>query len=284
MQATDYSAFGVILEDREYYATITTTDKYRYGFNGKEADNETCGDGNEYDYGARVYDARLGRWLSCEPLQMKYPYLSPYCFASNTPSLFLDIDGKDWFVNNNTGQVIYVRDASKITNEIINQTGTGGTPADYERLGPNNMFGEKLKDGTLNMRIRFIELSEVFMKDMGYAKAEKLNIVEKENTIKNEENTITIPTFDEDLSSSKITYVTPEKLNTKENMKKDIYDTPDQTTTIVSYLLTKPFGQNSRKTSVFAKNNILTDASFWELVKSVTSVLYDSYFSKKKTK
>ncbi len=41
---------------------------YRYGFNGKEKDNEAKGEGNQYDYGFRVYDPRLGRFLSEDPL------------------------------------------------------------------------------------------------------------------------------------------------------------------------------------------------------------------------
>ena len=37
--------------------------KYKYGFNGKEKDNEVNVDGGDYDFGARIYDSRLGRWL-----------------------------------------------------------------------------------------------------------------------------------------------------------------------------------------------------------------------------
>lgn len=36
----------------------------RYGFNGKEKDFETAND--DYDFGARIYDGRLGRWLSLD--------------------------------------------------------------------------------------------------------------------------------------------------------------------------------------------------------------------------
>jgi RHS repeat-associated protein len=41
---------------------------YRYGFNGKENDNEAKGEGNQQDYGMRIYDPRLGRFLSMDPL------------------------------------------------------------------------------------------------------------------------------------------------------------------------------------------------------------------------
>ena len=67
---------------------------YRYGFNGKENDNEVKGQGKQLDFGARMYDPRIGRWLSLDPLQAKYPDLSPYNFVDNSPLMFIDPDGK----------------------------------------------------------------------------------------------------------------------------------------------------------------------------------------------
>jgi len=65
---------------------------YRYGFNGKEnAEEISSGD---YDYGARIYDGRLGRWLSVDPLQSKYPNLSPYNYVANSPINAVDPDGR----------------------------------------------------------------------------------------------------------------------------------------------------------------------------------------------
>jgi len=66
---------------------------YRFGFNGKENDNEVKGDGNQQDYGFRIYDSRLGRFQSVDPITKQYPELTPYQFASNNPIRFIDIDG-----------------------------------------------------------------------------------------------------------------------------------------------------------------------------------------------
>jgi RHS repeat-associated protein len=68
---------------------------YRYGFNGKENDNEVKGEGNSLDFGARIYDPRIGRWLSKDPLQKKYPDLSPYNYCANSPIVFVDPNGKE---------------------------------------------------------------------------------------------------------------------------------------------------------------------------------------------
>ena len=69
---------------------------YRYGFNGKENDNEVKGEGNQQDYGMRVYDPRLGRFLSSDPLSKSYPALTPYQFGNNKPINGIDLDGMEW--------------------------------------------------------------------------------------------------------------------------------------------------------------------------------------------
>lgn len=66
---------------------------YRYGFNGKEKSDEIYGDGNIYDYGFRIYNPRIGKFLSVDPLTRSYPELTPYQFASNRPIEATDLDG-----------------------------------------------------------------------------------------------------------------------------------------------------------------------------------------------
>ncbi|MBA3987371.1 MAG: hypothetical protein H0X63_12560, partial [Flavobacteriales bacterium] len=68
---------------------------YRYGFNGMEKDDEVKGNGNSYDFGARIYDPRIGRWLNLDPSSDKYPGWSPYNFALNSPLSIIDPDGKE---------------------------------------------------------------------------------------------------------------------------------------------------------------------------------------------
>lgn len=67
--------------------------RYRYGFNGKENDNEVKGEGNQQDYGFRIYDPRLGRFLSVDPLTDEYPWYTPYQFAGNDVIRHIDLDG-----------------------------------------------------------------------------------------------------------------------------------------------------------------------------------------------
>lgn len=86
---TDYFPFGMQREGRS-----ESVAGYRYGFNGKEIDNDVKGDGNQIDFGARAYDPRVSRWLSIDPLQHRYPDLSAYTFAANTPIQAKDPDGR----------------------------------------------------------------------------------------------------------------------------------------------------------------------------------------------
>jgi len=89
VSANDYYSFGMVMPGRKFSAG----NAYRYGFNGKENDNEVKGKGNQQDYGMRIYDPRLGKFLSVDPITKDYPELTPYQFASNTPIQAVDIDG-----------------------------------------------------------------------------------------------------------------------------------------------------------------------------------------------
>ena len=71
------------------------TSKYRYGFNGKERDDEVKGAANQIDYGMRVYDPRIARFLSIDPLASKYPWYTPYQYAGNMPVWMTDLDGAE---------------------------------------------------------------------------------------------------------------------------------------------------------------------------------------------
>jgi len=83
--------FGMVMPGRSW--TVASGSEYRFGFNGKESDSETYGDNNIYDYGFRIYNPRLGKFLSVDPLTRSYPWYSPYHFAGNDPIRNSDLDG-----------------------------------------------------------------------------------------------------------------------------------------------------------------------------------------------
>jgi RHS repeat-associated protein len=82
----DYYAFGQGIDERGF---SRGSSKYRYSYNGKETDDET----GIQDYGFRMYDSRLCRFLSVDPLAEEYPWYTPYQFAGNKPIQCIDMDG-----------------------------------------------------------------------------------------------------------------------------------------------------------------------------------------------
>ncbi|MEZ4939331.1 MAG: RHS repeat-associated core domain-containing protein [Saprospiraceae bacterium] len=100
MATQQYYPFGMLMPTstdsslrRQY--SLNAYD-YRYGFNGKEGDDEIKGDDNQQDYGMRIYDPRVGRFLSVDPITREYPMLTPYQFASNRPIDGIDLDGLEY--------------------------------------------------------------------------------------------------------------------------------------------------------------------------------------------
>ena len=81
----------MMMPDRDW----SSESGYRFGFNGKEQDSEAYGDGNYYDYGFKIYNPRLGKFLSTDPLTSSYAWYTPYQFAGNKPIQCDDIDGSE---------------------------------------------------------------------------------------------------------------------------------------------------------------------------------------------
>ena len=105
VSASDYYPFGMEMVGRKYSSYNT----YRYGFNGKENDNEIEG---QQDYGFRIYDKRLGKFKSVDPLTKSYPELTPYQFASNRPIDGIDEDGLEWAYYDKDNKQVYINNST----------------------------------------------------------------------------------------------------------------------------------------------------------------------------
>ncbi len=94
MRLTPQNSFQNLVLLNERTSTVLGSEKFRYGFNKMEADDEIKGSRNSYDFGARIYDSRLGRFLSLDPMSKNFPFQSPYLFASNNPIFYIDENGE----------------------------------------------------------------------------------------------------------------------------------------------------------------------------------------------
>ena len=99
---------GTVEETNHYYpfggvfGTTGNTQPYKY--NGKEFDTKKGL--NWYDYGARHYDAALGRFTTNDRFAEKYYSMSPYQYGANNPVNNIDVNGDTIVVNPNPNGLI----------------------------------------------------------------------------------------------------------------------------------------------------------------------------------
>ncbi len=86
----------------------------RYGFNGQEKDDEVEGEGDVYDYGKRMYDVRLGRFLSVDPIAKNFAWNSPYSYAENNVIRSINLEGLERFFTNNGEFLGYIAGSSQV--------------------------------------------------------------------------------------------------------------------------------------------------------------------------
>ncbi|MCG8641797.1 MAG: hypothetical protein MI862_18855, partial [Desulfobacterales bacterium] len=114
VSTSDYYPFGLGMGGRSF-----SDSTYRYGFNAKEKDSQGEFGLTAYDYGFRIYNPAIARFLSVDPLTKKYPMLTPYQFASNTPIQAIDLDGLEAFYVHGTWSV--PNTFPKITKTTVNE-------------------------------------------------------------------------------------------------------------------------------------------------------------------
>jgi RHS repeat-associated protein len=100
VQLSDFMVFAEVLTINDYYpfglempGRSVNFREYRYGFNGKEKDDKGEWGSTHYDYGFRIYNPQIGKFLSVDPLASSYPWYTPYQFAGNKPIWKIDLDG-----------------------------------------------------------------------------------------------------------------------------------------------------------------------------------------------
>jgi len=159
VSATDYYPFGMEQPGRTYNA-----EKYRYGFNGKEKDPNISKD--DYDYGMRIYDARIARFLSVDPSQIKYQNLSPYVAFNDNPLYFKDPDGKNGIAAISGGDgssghpIIVTVTANYYYKEATEDQKSGMKEVKTELAAPKNVIGADGKSYQVVLNVSFIQSND----------------------------------------------------------------------------------------------------------------------------
>jgi RHS repeat-associated protein len=123
IEESHYYAFGMRIE-----GLSTSSPDNKFTYNGKELEDDHGL--NWYHYGARFYDAQIGRWHAVDP---KDELMSPYIYVANNPLILKDPDGRDIFVADNLKNDKHFVAASK----VLLATQLGKEAADQLYNNPN---------------------------------------------------------------------------------------------------------------------------------------------------
>jgi len=161
----DYYPFGQEMPGRVYSQT-----SYRYGFNGKENDNEVAGTGNWQNYGMREYDARVARFISCDRYKSKFAFNSPYNFVITNPIVALDNGGDSTIYYTESGRLLFIAhdnlDNALVViddDDIIN----------FATLGMNAMKYDQEHTDNINIQLRMKGKEYVIADFINYGKLQK---------------------------------------------------------------------------------------------------------------
>jgi RHS repeat-associated protein len=147
---SDYYPFGSLMPG--HHATLGG-DGYRYGFNGKEGDNEVYGEGNMFDIGARTFDPRIGRWFQVDPKAREFASHSPYSGNGNNPILFIDPNGEQIFLpEKGVYDEAFLKALSRITGYELKLSETSRSVANTKTgnvTAHQIMVGTKLSSSTV---------------------------------------------------------------------------------------------------------------------------------------
>jgi RHS repeat-associated protein len=87
LEVNDFYAWGQEIKSRSW---TNESERYLRGYQGMLLENTINGEANMYSTEFRMFDARLGRWMSLDPLMDKFPWMSPFVGFDNNPIFFTD--------------------------------------------------------------------------------------------------------------------------------------------------------------------------------------------------
>ena len=138
VETSDYLPFGTRWSQTSGSSSATITDATnRWRYSGKEEQKAINSTLPLIDYGARMYDPTIARWLSVDPMAEKYYPLSPYGYCAGNPINILDPNGSDVWEIDELGRV---RNRIKDTNTDSFYMVSVAKDGTYQRTGQSISF------------------------------------------------------------------------------------------------------------------------------------------------
>lgn len=205
-----------------------------------------------------------------DPLAEDFPNWNPYHYVHNNPINLIDptemsaegVGKDDWFVQRETGAVVFAPNQSTLSQEVADGIGVGDATK-FDRLGADDMFGDNYPRASSIQKVADkhgaapIENPVSFMSSVGYVKAENVRINETEYIAggrMGDENFKGVTSDLQQIGNSRTTYSNKSSLNSKTIVDKKEVNEPFSSTKNITYDLIKLYGQSNKVTAEYHSN------------------------------
>ncbi len=190
LEENNYYPFG--LKHKGYNNVVNSSNPaLKKNYNGKEFQDELGL--NWHDYGARNYDAALGRFMNIDRFAENYFAINPYQYTLNNPILFIDINGDCIDINYGQNQSeTFCGDINSLSDKALKNDFVQKVVASYFIL--KSSYASYNKENGTNYESNFVSLVDEENRDGDNYYDSNTKVVDESNGERNKGNSAFDPT------------------------------------------------------------------------------------------